>query len=191
MGLLAAGVAHEINNPLTYVLYYCGSLAEDLPVLAATVGKLRKALVERIGEDATEEIVGNGASILGPKALVQMAEAAAHASLGTHRIREIARGLTSFARVEKAGSTRADVKLAAEHALAMAHNEIRSRAVLQTHFADAPKVAASETALEQVFLNLIINSAHAIDEGAESANRIFRADLGAVRSRVRRGCGYG
>jgi PAS domain S-box-containing protein len=139
MGLLAAGVAHEINNPLSYVLYNLESVLEELPGFAGT-----EDLAARVSESLD----------------------------GTRRIRDIARALGTFSRVEPGAVRDVEVRDAAEHAISMAYNEIKYRARLVKDFQTVPKVVGSEGKLAQVFLNLLINAAHAIDEGDVEHNEI-------------------
>ena len=142
MGMLAAGVTHEIVNPLSYVLYNIESLAEDLPTLA------------------------------GPAAFEDAVSRLREALEGAQRIKQITRSLGAFSRVEPTEVTPVDVQASIEHALTMAFNEIKYRARVVRQFATVPAVLASEGKLAQVFLNLFINAAHAIDEGHVEDNEI-------------------
>jgi PAS domain S-box-containing protein len=145
MGTLAAGVAHEINNPLTYILYNLESLAEELPLLAQgsepgkfddTLGQLNEALD------------------------------------GVRRISNIARSLGTLSRIEHADATPVDVNECVERAITTAFSEIRFRARLVRELGRVPAVLASEGKLAQIFLNLLINAAHSIDEGNMERNEI-------------------
>jgi PAS domain S-box-containing protein len=138
MGLLAAGVAHEINNPLAYGLINI--------------------------ENLVEELRGKG--------LKDSAESASRALDGLMRIREITRGLGSFSRTENGEREPVDLKRCLEGAAGIAHNEIKFRAQFKADFEPLPPVIASEGKLAQVFLNLLINACHGIDEGAPQKNLI-------------------
>jgi PAS domain S-box-containing protein len=155
MGMLAAGVAHEINNPLAYVLYNLENLAEELPKLADVV-------------EGRDELVRAATEALG----------------GTHRIKDIARGLSTFSRIDKGACARVDLGYVIECAASMAQNEIKYRARLIKKLDRVPAVWASEGGLCQVFLNLLINAAHAIGEGYPHRNsitvRTFEADGNVV-----------
>ncbi|MDX9720184.1 MAG: PAS domain S-box protein [Myxococcota bacterium] len=152
MGLLAAGVAHEINNPLSYVMYNLQSSLEDLRSLAKqpplpwpSSAGLPLLDVEKRMEEAYE---------------------------GAQRIHAIARGLGSFSRVECDEPGPIYVSRAVDIAVNMARNELKYRARLQLDHAKTPAVMASEGRLAQVILNLLINAAHAIDEGDADNNQI-------------------
>jgi PAS domain S-box-containing protein len=142
MGMLAAGVAHEINNPLAYVLASIEVLAAGLPTVAC------------IAEHT------------------DLLDAAAAALDGTRRIAGIARGLSTFAHVERMECTHVELRHAIESAATMAHNEIKYRATLVRDYAELPTLWASEGKLSQVFLNLLVNAAHAMPEGDAGAHRI-------------------
>jgi len=138
IGMLAAGVAHEINNPL-----------------AAVISNLE--LVNASPEDEERETRA--------ACLKDSLEAA-------HRIRAIVRDLKVFSRSEADETTPVDVAVVLDSTLRLAWNEIRHRAQVSRHFRPVPLVKANESRLGQVFLNLIVNAAQAINEGRADANEI-------------------
>ncbi len=144
-GQLAAGVGHEINNPLAYVLANVMYAVDEL-------SRLKEPLP---GVDL-EDIV---------KALVQT-------QLGAERIRDIVRDLRIFARGDPEAMGPVDVHAALEFSVAMAAHEIRQRAQFLRQFGDVPYVRANESRLGQVFLNLLLNAAQAIPEGAVEAHQV-------------------
>jgi PAS domain S-box-containing protein len=172
MGMLAAGVAHEINNPLSYVLYNIETLAEDLSKLAPAMQRCCGALRERVGNFGFAVLAGDGADALRPVALEDLLHRAREALSGAQRIKEIARGLGTFSRVERVEQTKIDLRYAIECAASMSFNEIKYRAKLIKDFGQVPAILGSEGKLSQVFLNLLINAAHAIPDGDVERNRI-------------------
>jgi PAS domain S-box-containing protein len=172
MGLLAAGVAHEINNPLVYVLYNVESLSQDLPRVTAAAKRCASALRSAVGDVPFAEILGQDASLLQPSLLDDVVDRAREALAGTQRIKVISKALGTFSRVESVERARVDLNYAIECAITMAFNEIKYRARLVKDLGPLPSVWASEGKLSQVFLNLLINAAHAIDEGKVDSNRI-------------------
>ena len=155
MGTLAAGVAHEINNPLTYVMANVGHVSERLNKLINVLG----------GVSAAPE----GAL---PRQLVELIGALDEAQEGAVRVRQIVRDLKVFSRGRDDQQEASDLRRILESSLSMAGNEIRHRARVVKDFGAVPPVDASESKLGQVFLNLLINAAQAIPEGNVSANQI-------------------
>ncbi|MFZ5891656.1 MAG: ATP-binding protein [Myxococcota bacterium] len=142
LGTLAAGIAHDINNPLTYVL---GSLE----------------YVERALSEARDQEAG-GTAVLGQG----MVEALMNAREGAERVRHIVRDLMTFARPIADTKQLVDVESVLDSMVSLAWNEIRHRARLVKRYARVPAVEGDESRLGQVFLNLIVNAAQAIDAGA-------------------------
>jgi nitrogen-specific signal transduction histidine kinase/ActR/RegA family two-component response regulator len=142
MGMLAAGVAHEINNPLTSVVANLDLLSRELP--AAVSDDSRGRLLEVI-RDASEAAL---------------------------RIRDIARDIRVFSRAEEQQTRPVDVHHVLDSALRIVAVELRYRARLVTHFEPVPAVEASESRLAQVFVNLITNAAQAIPLGRAEENQV-------------------
>ena len=145
LGTLAAGVAHEINNPLAYVLLNLGYVTQELP----------KLLADQTGAGASEALV-----------------ALDHARNGAERIRDIVRGLKTFSRPENEMRIPLDVTQVLDATLAMVANEVRHRAQLVKDYGHVPEVIANEARLGQVFLNLLLNAIQALPEDRVQANVI-------------------
>jgi PAS domain S-box-containing protein len=148
LGTLSAGVAHEINNPLTYLLVNLEHVLRRLRAASASD--------DPIGE------LANGSGTGGLTGLVQSLQQAVE---GANRVRQIVRSLLTFSQgnVEQRGV--ADVRGIVESAVQMAWHELRHRARLVKSLGDVPPVDANEARLGQVFLNLLVNAAQAIPEG--------------------------
>jgi signal transduction histidine kinase len=147
VGTLAAGVAHELNNPLAALIANLDALGRDLADVTVE-SKLGDRLREVFSElrDARES---------------------------AERMRHIVRDLKIFSRAsddERRGAI--DVHRVLDSSLRMAHNEIRHRARLVKQYAQVPLVLANEARLGQVFLNLVVNAAQAIPEGDADNNQV-------------------
>jgi len=154
VGTLAAGVAHEINNPLAAVI---GNLDYMAEILGGTARASTSGNPGRSDAWLLEEIKGPINDAL---------EAAA-------RVRLIVRDLKIFSRSPiDEPKRRVDVQAVMESSLRMAWNEIRHRARLVKLYGAVPNLEANEGRLGQVFLNLIVNAAQALPEGHAEQNEI-------------------
>lgn len=172
MGLLAASVGHEINNPLAYVLSHVEGLAELLPRVEIAVERGRSALREAIGSDGYTAALGEHAELLEAAMLHAATTQASEALSGARRIATISKVLSTFSRAGAQVVTDVDLQYAIECAITLASNQIRFRAKLVTVFAPLPKISAPEGKLSQVFLNLLVNAVHSIGEGQVENNCI-------------------
>jgi PAS domain S-box-containing protein len=137
LGTLAAGVAHEINNPLSYVI-------ANLDYVAGRVSDM---------DDVTEALE--------------------EAQAGAERVRSIVRDLKTVSRGDDVEQGAVDLHRVLDASANMAWNEVRHRARLRKEYAATlPPVVGNESRLGQVFLNLLINAAQAIPEGAADRNQI-------------------
>lgn len=145
VGLLAAGVAHEVNNPLAYALLNLERLARDLPKLLGNV------------EDATAD------RLLG----------CLHDAIdGARRVQRIVRELRTFARTSPDERRAVDINAVLTHSLDLAANQLRFRARVVRDLGHVPEVMGDEGRLTQVFVNLLINAAHSIEEGQVEQNEV-------------------
>jgi signal transduction histidine kinase len=142
VGTLTAGVAHELNNPLMYVLSNLRLTREEI--------------------DAHEDA---GALELARQQL----DEAIH---GAIQMQNIVRDLKTFSRVDDGQQGNVELRTVLESSINICWNEIRHRATLDRDFGETPPVDANESRLGQVFLNLLINAVQAMPERSLSENRI-------------------
>jgi len=143
VGTLAAGVAHEINNPL-----------------AAVIANLDMALEEVLAIAESAELP------------VDLVEELRDARTSADRVREIVRDLKMFSRTQEDRYGAVNVEKVLDSTLRMAWNELRHRAKLVKEYGGVPRVRANESRLGQVLLNVIVNAVQAIPEGNYENNRI-------------------
>jgi PAS domain S-box-containing protein len=156
IGTLAAGVAHELNNPLAYVMLNLSLLDKELAEL------LPKTTLENL------------------KARIVTLQQ------GTERMATIVRDLRNLCRPDAPTLQSVDVRTILESTVNMSLNELKGRARIVRDYAVVPPVLADGARLGQVFLNLIINAAHAIPEGRPDDHevRISLAPFESDRVRV-------
>lgn len=172
MGLIAASVAHEVNNPITYVLLNLERLVKDLPDVERALGSLREHLADELGEERAAALFARSGAARARSALEMLGERARTATEGARQVGRIARDLTTFARVENDERAGVDVNALLDKVLDVAANELRFRATVVREYGDLPPVSANQGRLSQVFLNLLLNAAHAIDEGAPQRHTV-------------------
>ncbi|ABF87556.1 sensory box sensor histidine kinase [Myxococcus xanthus DK 1622] len=156
VGTLAAGVAHEINNPLAFVLSNLSFLAGELHALAPELPSGRMAELEEVLREATD---------------------------GAHRVRQIVRDLRTFSRGDDEVATAVNVQAVLESAITLARSELKLRAQLVRDYCEVPLVEGNEGRFGQVFLNLLINAAQAIPMGQTEQHEV-RLSLRSAGDRV-------
>jgi PAS domain S-box-containing protein len=150
VGTLATGIAHEINNPMSYVTANLVQLSSELTELAEAGGDMEAARCD----------------------LGELRQAAAEALEGARRVNKIVKELKVFARGGDERLEPVDVKLVVKNSLNLALHELKHRARLVLELEDVPPVLGSETKLGQVFLNLLVNAGQSLPEGAADRNQI-------------------
>ena len=172
VGQLAAGVAHEINTPMQYV-------GDNLDFLKKKVGSLQ-TIVDCIDEIALEECPDGPSSVrfnklkndiqkLRAKNLIDnLSEAILDSREGVDHVSKIVRAMKAFAHPGQQEKAPVDVNRALESTITVSTNEWKYVAEVETEFDPSqPTVQAMPVELNQVFLNILINAAHAV---AESTN---------------------
>ncbi|MCP3141158.1 hybrid sensor histidine kinase/response regulator [Pyxidicoccus xibeiensis] len=145
LGIVAAGLAHEINNPLAYTTGNLEYLKQRLPCPHTSGGGLT---------DECQQVLSEALE-------------------GASRIRRIVADLGSLSLRDGEEEEPVDLRAVVESTLRMAANQLRHRAPVVREYGDAlPPVRGSTTKLGQVVLNLVLNAAQAIPEGRYSEHRI-------------------
>lgn len=144
IGLLVAGVSHEINNPLAYIELNTSCIKEDLLELKERCkekDKETKEILERIGKLIDVDIEG------------------------INRIATITKTLKRFAKPDEEGKVLTDINQGIKDTLVIVHNQLKHRVNVHEDYGDISNIKCNIGQLNQVFMNLIINASDAMDKG--------------------------
>ena len=154
LGLLVAGVAHEINTPM-------GAIHSNNDIMTRAVGKVRK-LLERAPDNEVRRLL----DILG--------EVCRNNEIATERIMNIVRNLKNFARLDEAERKKVNIHEGIESTLSLLRHQLKSRIRIVKCFGDIPEVECYPNELNQVFMNILVNAAQAIKHRGEITVKTWR-----------------
>ncbi|MCW8876035.1 MAG: ATP-binding protein [Kangiellaceae bacterium] len=165
LGELAAGVAHEINNPISFVLSNMETLEEYTVVFQQLIKHYQKLASDPVDSDEISRTIQElereeDINFI----LTDIEPMLSDAVAGLKRVKGIVNSLKRFARQEESESQPADINQCVENALKLTNNEIKYKANVVKELAPVPIIDCRPNQLEQVFVNIIINACQAIDD---------------------------
>ena len=170
VGQLAAGVAHEINNPAGFLLANLTVAQQHTERLASVLEQVRRALSEHsAATDVAEKVLREGDA---DTVIEDLGRICLENLEGIRRIAAISRALLGFSGVHSARIAEIRLDLVAEEACTVVGPEIRRRARLTRRLEPVPAIAADQGKLVQVATNLLLNAAQAIPEGTPAEHEI-------------------
>jgi two-component system NtrC family sensor kinase len=163
LGMLVAGVAHEINTPV-------GAITSMYDTLVRTVEKLRSTLDTICSMKPKDQQKVNK--------LYKIIEDANHViTSGTERVTNIVRRLKSFARLDEAEFEKVNIHEGIEDTLTIVHHELKHKAVVERQFGNLPLISCNPSQLNQVYLNILVNAVQAIkDKGTITITTFQKKD---------------
>jgi len=155
IGVLAAGVAHEINNPIGFVSSNLGTLKDYHKTMVALLDACRA------GRATEADFAAADFDYL----KADLADLMRESREGLERVRKIVADLKDFSRLDQADWQEADLNAGIECTLNVVRNEIKYKAeVVREYDAKLPPVRCLPAQINQVVMNLLVNAAHAIEE---------------------------
>ncbi|MCP4683927.1 MAG: hypothetical protein GY867_00630 [bacterium] len=161
MGMLVAGVAHEINTPL-------GALKSNNDLFIRSMAKVRAAL----NDDSTPESVRNNAVI--KRLFDSMDKLNEVNSTAAERIVKIVSSLRTFARLDQAEMDTVDLREGLDSTLTLVHHELKNRIEVIREYGNIPRIQCFPNQLNQIFMNVLVNASQAIEGPGRITVRTFR-----------------
>jgi signal transduction histidine kinase len=176
IGQLAAGVAHEINNPI-------GFIHSNLSTLGKYLSRIDRFLAVQSGciaAGAPPEQVGfvrqQQASLKIDYIVKDLEDLVRESLEGAERVRSIVADLKSFSRVDESEYKQADLNECLRSTINIAWNEIKYKATLKKELGEIPRTRCYPQQMNQVFMNLLVNAAHAIEHQGVITVRSWEED---------------
>ena len=168
IGQLAAGVAHEINNPIGYVTSNLGTLSEYVATLQSIIAQYRKLEGMAPDDPRREKAVQTLREIEQDEDLdfiLSDSEGVMKETMeGLHRVAEIVQNLKSFAREDAAERVLHDVNEGIETMVRMVWNELKYRCTVAKDLGDLPLIHCHGGQINQVIMNMLVNASQAMPE---------------------------
>jgi signal transduction histidine kinase len=173
LGQMAASIAHEINNPVSFVASNVASLDEYTRVLLELLG-LYQQVEQRLGSPPPESVAGLLEQVRTVREkkrldeiLQELKELLGDSREGLSRIREFVQSLKTFVREESGSPQEADINQVLQTTLRMVRHEFKDKCDVHTALAPVPPLSCFPSQLNQVFMNLLVNAAQSIERHGE------------------------
>lgn len=177
LGQLAAGVAHEINNPLSFINSNVHCLKDYAESLVEMIAKFEEAVADT---DLKAELERQKQTYQFDFINAELPDLIEDSIEGVRRVRKIVENLREFSHSGNTAWQEASINDCVASTLSIAFNEIKYKAELKQDLGEVPKIFCIPSQLNQVILNLLVNAAQAIEERGKILIKTYAQNSGVV-----------